>query len=137
MLLGAVACWLAWESKGLLIGEAATPEVQAHIREIITSHPGINRVNELITLHMGPQSILVNLSIDFAAELSKAMTWRRPRRTFNRLIKEAVPEVPPRVHRGGIVVSPSPAEDRLTGRVPHLDVRRAAMASTRRRGPSS
>ncbi|MHC4089748.1 MAG: cation diffusion facilitator family transporter [Planctomycetota bacterium] len=92
LVLGAVACLLAWETKGLLIGEAADPEVQRRIREIVSAHPGIKRVNELITVHMGPQSILVNLSVDFADELSSNAV-EAAAADFNRRIKQAVPEV--------------------------------------------
>jgi cation diffusion facilitator family transporter len=91
LILGAVACWLAWETKGLLIGEAADPEVQERIRKIVSGHSGVKRVNELITMHMGPQSILVNLSVDFADMLS-SRDVEQAVTDFNRQIKEAVPE---------------------------------------------
>ncbi|MGE3181898.1 MAG: cation diffusion facilitator family transporter [Phycisphaerae bacterium] len=70
LILAAVAVWLAYESKSLLIGEAASPDVQRRIRELVESHPGIKSVNELITMHMGPENILVNMSVDFADALS-------------------------------------------------------------------
>ncbi|MCP4247369.1 MAG: cation diffusion facilitator family transporter, partial [bacterium] len=92
LILATVACLLAWETKGLLIGEAADPEVQDRIRGIVSGHPGIKRVNELITMHMGPQSILVNISVDFADELSSNAV-EAAAAEFNRLIKQAVPDV--------------------------------------------
>ncbi len=92
LILGTVACWLAWETKGLLIGEAADPAVQHRIREIVSAHPGIKQVNELITMHMGPQSILVNMSVDFADELS-SNDVEAAAADFNRRIKQALPEV--------------------------------------------
>jgi len=92
LILAAVACWLAWETKGLLIGEAADPETQRRIREIVSVHPGIKGVNELITMHMGPQSILVNVSIDFADGLSSNEVETAVA-DFNRRIKQAVPDV--------------------------------------------
>ena len=91
-ILAAVAGWLAWETKGLLIGEAADPEVQRRIREIVSAHPGIKQVNELVTMHMGPQSILVNMSVDFADELS-SNDVEAAAAEFNRRIKQAMPEV--------------------------------------------
>ena len=83
---------LAWETKGLLIGEAADPEVQRRIREIVSTHPGIKQVNELITVHMGPHSILVNISVDFADELSSNAV-EAATADFNRRIKQAIPDV--------------------------------------------
>ncbi|MCB1162822.1 MAG: cation diffusion facilitator family transporter [Candidatus Krumholzibacteriia bacterium] len=69
LLLGGTATWLAVETHGLLIGEAAEPEVRAGIRALAEARPEIERVNELLTLHMGPEFILVNLSADFADDL--------------------------------------------------------------------
>ncbi|MFQ5491964.1 MAG: cation diffusion facilitator family transporter, partial [Phycisphaerae bacterium] len=92
LILGIVAVLLAWETKGLLIGEAADPEVQGRIQKIVSAHPGIKTVNELITMHMGPESILVNMSVDFADELS-SNDVEAAVAEFNRQIKEAVPEV--------------------------------------------
>lgn len=92
LILGGVACWLAWESKSLLIGEAADPEVQKQIRTILTEHAGIKSVNELITLHMGPQFVLVNISVDFADHLSSNEVEDAVAH-FNRQIKDAFPEV--------------------------------------------
>ena len=92
LILGTVAWLLAWETKGLLIGEAADPEVQRRIREIVSTHPGIKQVNELITVHMGPRSILVNISVDFADELSSNAV-EAATTDFNRRIKQAIPDV--------------------------------------------
>jgi cation diffusion facilitator family transporter len=70
LILACTAMLLAYESKGLLIGEAAYPEVQAGIREIISDDPGILVTNEVLTLHFGPEDVLLNLSVDFADHLS-------------------------------------------------------------------
>ncbi len=92
LILGTVACWLAWETKGLLIGEAANPEVQRRILGIVTAHSGIKRVNELITMHMGPQDILVNISVDFAANLTSSAVESTVT-DLNQQIKQALPQV--------------------------------------------
>ncbi len=65
LILGGTALWLAVETKGLLIGESALPEVVREIRELARRFPEIEHVNEVLTLHMGPEFILVNLSVDF------------------------------------------------------------------------
>ncbi|MBW2503249.1 MAG: cation transporter [Deltaproteobacteria bacterium] len=69
-ILGGTAIWLAYETKGLLIGESADPRAVNAIRSLLEATPDIEHVNEVLTLHMGPEYILVNLSVDFADRLS-------------------------------------------------------------------
>ena len=70
LILAGTAVWLAYEIKGLLIGESARPEIVKNVKEIAKSYPKIKHVNEVLTLHMGPEFILLNLSVDFADTLS-------------------------------------------------------------------
>ncbi len=70
LILGGTAIWLAYETHGLLIGEGANPEVLEAIRKIVGRHEVIQHVNEVATMHMGPEYILVNLSVDFKSEAS-------------------------------------------------------------------
>jgi cation diffusion facilitator family transporter len=65
LILAATAAWLAYEAKGLLIGESATPQTVAAINDIVAADERVLAVNELITLHMGPSDIIVTLSVDF------------------------------------------------------------------------
>ena len=53
----------------MLVGERAHPEVVEGIREIISTQDGIDGVNELLTLHIGPVDILVTISLDFGNRL--------------------------------------------------------------------
>ncbi|NQT92145.1 MAG: cation transporter, partial [Lentisphaerae bacterium] len=66
LILGGTAIWLAYETKGLLIGESANVAVVEGIRAIVAEFPRVEHVNQVLTMHMGPQFILVNLSVDFA-----------------------------------------------------------------------
>src|SRR6185295_7605539 len=59
LLLGLIAFVLAVEMKSLLIGEAATPAVQARICAALESTPGVQRVIHLRTEHLGPDDLLV------------------------------------------------------------------------------
>ena len=70
LILGGTAIWLAYETKGLLIGESANLQVVRDIREILSGVPQVEHVNEVLTMHMGPQFILANLSVDFKDELT-------------------------------------------------------------------
>src|SRR5210317_2287903 len=69
LILGGTAVWLAYETKGLLIGESANKMVIEGIREIILQYDGIVNINELLTMHMGPDFVLVNVSIDFRDDI--------------------------------------------------------------------
>lgn len=65
LILAFTAAWLARESMSLLVGESAAPAVVRGIREIVGGEPGVNQVHEVLTLHMGPHYILVNVAADF------------------------------------------------------------------------
>ena len=65
LILAGTAIWLAYETKSLLIGESAETEVIEGIRHLLSQHDEIENINEVLTLHMGPEYILVTLSVDF------------------------------------------------------------------------
>ncbi|MDX2495261.1 MAG: cation diffusion facilitator family transporter [Desulfuromusa sp.] len=69
ILIG-TAIWLARETKGLLIGESAEPQIVQGIHEIVKENAIIEAVNEILTMHMGPDFILVTLSADFVDSAS-------------------------------------------------------------------
>jgi cation diffusion facilitator family transporter len=92
LILGCTAIWLAYETHGLLIGEAANPEDVRKIREIVDRCDRIEHINEVATLHMGPEYILVNLSVDFAREASSDDVESIVRQ-LDRELKAALPRV--------------------------------------------
>ncbi len=69
ILIG-TAIWLARETKGLLIGESAEPHIVQGIHEIVQKSTIVEGVNEILTMHMGPDFILVTLSADFTDNAS-------------------------------------------------------------------
>ena len=69
LILAGTATWLAYETQGLLIGESAARWIVARIRRVLNEDAGIKTINEVATLHMGPEFILVTASVDFAANL--------------------------------------------------------------------
>jgi cation diffusion facilitator family transporter len=73
LLLGFIAFVLAVEMKSLLIGEAATPAVQARICDALESTPGVRRVIHLRTEHLGPDDLLVvaKIAVDPAMPASE------------------------------------------------------------------
>ena len=65
-ILAGAAVWLAYETKSLLIGESAMIPVVDGIREILNDTPYVEQVNEVLTVHMGPEFVLLNVSMKFA-----------------------------------------------------------------------
>jgi len=63
LILGAAAVALAYESRGLLLGESASPEIIASVRQIASGDPAVRSVCALLTMHMGPQEVLLNLEV--------------------------------------------------------------------------
>lgn len=72
LLLCAVAVVLAVEMKSLLIGESATEDATARIRDALASSPGIAAVLHLETQHLGPDELLVGAKVQLAEEQSLA-----------------------------------------------------------------
>jgi len=65
LILAGTALWLAFETKSLLIGESANIHVVNGIRKLAQTYDHIEHVNEVLTMHMGPEFILVNISVEF------------------------------------------------------------------------
>jgi len=72
IILACTAAVLAYESKGLLIGEAASREVRDGIRRILGQERNIISINEVLTMHLGPEDVLLTVSLDFSDVMSSA-----------------------------------------------------------------
>jgi divalent metal cation (Fe/Co/Zn/Cd) transporter len=62
-LLGLVAVLLASETKELLVGEAATRADRSAIRGAVLSVGDVEAVGRLLTMHLGPEEVLVNVEV--------------------------------------------------------------------------
>ena len=69
LVLAVVAFALARTSRGLLLGEAANKKVVVAIKEAIESHPNVERVVELLTMHLAPKQILINTHVQLRPNL--------------------------------------------------------------------
>lgn len=69
IVLAIVAFALARTARGLLLGEAASKKVVANITEAISSHPNVERVVELLTMHLAPKQILINAHVQLRPDL--------------------------------------------------------------------
>ena len=63
LVLAVVAFILARSSRGLLLGEAANAKTVQAITKAIEGHPNVERVVELLTMHLAPKQILINSHI--------------------------------------------------------------------------
>ncbi|HEX4355622.1 MAG TPA: hypothetical protein VHZ95_22000, partial [Polyangiales bacterium] len=68
-VLAITAILLARETKGLLIGERADQSIVDSILQLTAQMNGVAHANEVITVHLAPDQIMVALSIEFADEL--------------------------------------------------------------------
>lgn len=68
-LLIGVAIVLARETRGLLVGEAAEPELSAGVRRLALADEAVSGVARMLTMHVGPDDVLVNLDLTLRAGL--------------------------------------------------------------------
>lgn len=92
LILIVTAMWLAYETKSLLIGESAADETVSSIKKLLSQQSGVRHINEVLTLHMGPEYILATISVDFtdtltADEVEQTVT------SIDRQVKQAFPEI--------------------------------------------
>ena len=92
LILAITASCLAFECKGLLTGEAASDHIVSGIRNIVDSESDVLHINEILTMHLGPHDILLNISVDF----KDAMSSGNVESTISELeanIKKKFPEI--------------------------------------------
>ncbi len=70
VLLGGVAVFLARETHSLILGESALPEHRKQIAEIAAAVDGVRQVRQVLTVHRGPDEVILALKIDFDESLS-------------------------------------------------------------------
>jgi cation diffusion facilitator family transporter len=92
VLLAYIAYRLGRDTKGLLIGEAARPEQREALRQAIVAHPEVDVVLQLLTMHLGPRSLLVAVRLDLRDGLSSQQIEAVSTRIEAELA-EVVPEV--------------------------------------------
>ena len=92
LVLAAVSIALAYESKGLLLGESADPTTVQQIQQLVTADGDVQRARKPLTMHLGPEEVLVNLDVEFRPGLTSSELTA----TVDRLeqkIRAAAPQV--------------------------------------------
>jgi cation diffusion facilitator family transporter len=69
IILGVTAALLAYESKGLLIGEAADPALVRSLHQLACDQPGVVGVGQVLTVHSSPDQITVMMNVDFRDDM--------------------------------------------------------------------
>ena len=69
IVLAAVALFLCYETKGLIIGEAAHEDLTREVRALASASPAVAGINEVSTMHLGPEEVLLVMSIDVRNDL--------------------------------------------------------------------
>jgi cation diffusion facilitator family transporter len=92
VLLAVVAFFLGRDTKDLLIGEGAQPEEREAIVRVFDEHPEVLSIEELLTMALGPASLLVAARLDFIPELDSDQV-EAVADELERQLREAVPEV--------------------------------------------
>jgi cation diffusion facilitator family transporter len=69
LILVGVALLLGRECKKLLIGEEARPALQKRLRAAADHHSGVCEVNDVVTVHLGPQDVIAMMNLDFEDDL--------------------------------------------------------------------
>lgn len=72
LLLTGIALVLANETRSLIAGESVAPIVMDRLRETLAGIDCITRLDEIATLHLGPGSILVALTLSFRPDSTTA-----------------------------------------------------------------
>ncbi len=96
IILGLVAAFMSIETKSLIVGEAAAPEVTSAIQQMLEREMGssgpIAKVNHLKTMHLGPDEVLAAACIAFK-ETESAATVQATVARLERQIQARFPKI--------------------------------------------
>lgn len=92
LILIGTSIWLAYETKSLLIGESANHATIQGVRNILQETDSIGCVNEVLTMHMGPDFILANISVDFD-DVITADEMETTIASIDKTIKQQYPQI--------------------------------------------
>ncbi|HEY2369012.1 MAG TPA: cation diffusion facilitator family transporter [Polyangiaceae bacterium] len=88
VLLACVAIMLASVTHGLLIGKTVTDEDRAKVVEIAQGVPGVERVTQLLGIHLGPDVVVLALKVAFTPKTTVEIVEETTNEMERRLRKE-------------------------------------------------
>jgi cation diffusion facilitator family transporter len=68
-LLCVIGVALAKDTRSLLIGEGITDEMRERVLKVVAESPSVLEVRQLLSLHLGPDSVLLALKVRFEPDL--------------------------------------------------------------------
>ncbi len=92
VILCAVATFLIWETRGLMLGEAADRATVQSVRALAANDGAVEQVRRPLTMHFGPDEVLLNLELEFRPSLTAAEVAAAVER-IERAIKSRHPEI--------------------------------------------
>lgn len=90
LLLIAVSVVLAYETRALMTGESAGPDVTRRVREMALSEPGVVEAGPPLTMHFGADQVLLNMELRFDPSMS-ADEVGKAEEDFRRRVQTAFP----------------------------------------------
>lgn len=91
-VLGVTGIALARRTKELLLGERTWPELEKSIVDVAARQPGIANANGVLTSHVGPDQVVVALSVEFEDNLT-APQIEQCVNSLEREVKSRYPQV--------------------------------------------
>jgi cation diffusion facilitator family transporter len=88
LVLATMSFFLAYETKGLLIGEGVEPDTLRGIRSLVEADTGVAHVSRLLTMYFGPHEVMLTLEVKFHDELSAVGVRATIARVHNKVRKE-------------------------------------------------
>jgi cation diffusion facilitator family transporter len=92
LVLGCVSFFLAYESKGLLIGEGVDRETLRRLRRLVEKDDAVEHVSRLLTMYFGPHEVMLTLEVKFHDELTMA-GMRNAIRRLQKSVREDYPDI--------------------------------------------
>jgi cation diffusion facilitator family transporter len=92
VLLVAIAVVLGRESKNLLVGESASRHHVEQIQTTVAGDPAVAAVGQVLTMQLGPESVLVNIDVHFRPQGSLPAL-----ETAIRRVEDSIREVDPSI----------------------------------------
>ena len=92
LVLGLVSFFLAYKSKGLLIGEGVEPDVLRNIQKLVDADHSVEHSSCLLTMHFGPHEVMLTLQVKFRDELS-AVEVREAVNRLQQTVQKAHPDI--------------------------------------------
>jgi cation diffusion facilitator family transporter len=96
ILIGLVLVWVALtmvrESRGLLVGESASPAIVKGIYDLLEKQPRVTTLYYPLTMHLAPDEILLALDVEFDKLMTVEQLFSEVQR-LEEIIKEAYPSI--------------------------------------------